>query len=523
MKDLHDAAQFVERALDTREIGTPVAVRIVAHEEEANGTSEQALLLASKWLEDNPSQVFSATPAGDGHEARLVSFSSGKSALLSTGGGQANASLLQIVIIGNHGMLSWENQGNRTAATLTAAESRRPAGSRPPQEPPYGILLVAGDHTHQPMYARAFSADPRCRLIGLTDAPDITDQRRVLNEQLARTLNIPLLHDMADALACDDVHVVSVCAEPVRRGPIITQAARAGKHLYLDKPLAGSVVEADEIVAAVRESNVLAHMFSSVPTPSVARVRQILESRRLGDLLAIHCDFCFAKGVAGTAALGKPRAESSSPNRYEVLDSKRELTNVGVYSLVMLLSLLGRRVRRVAATTGNYFFAEHQANNMEDFGQLLLEFEGGLVGTCTTGRTGWKSHLLGGLNRTYLVGTEGAAVVDADLPRVEVWSDAEPWLPPSRNPDDPMGMWVAPEGSPYRPAPKQSWLAPPWLSPTTDAKYFLDCLAQGQQSEVSVEVAAEATMVLLAAYRSASSGQMVSLPLSRWAEHRCAR
>jgi len=524
MNDLHAAAESVEDALDTRQIGIPVAVRIVAHEGHANQTrgqlGERVLQLASKWLGDQPSQVVSTASAGGLHEASLVSFASGKMALLSTGVGQSNASLLEIVVVGNHGILSWENPANRTPTLVSAEEPRRPACSRPPQKPPYGVLLVAGDHTHQPMYANAFLADSRCRLIGLVDASNVTDQRRQLNEQLARRLEIPLLRDIADALRRDDLHIVSVCAEPIRRGPIIAQTAQAGKHLYLDKPLAGSVAEADDIVAAVRESNVLAHMFSSVPTASVARVRQIIDSGRLGDLLGIHCDFCFAKGLAGTAALGKPRVESPTPQRYEVIDAKRELTNVGVYSLVMMLSLLGRRVRRVAATTGNFFFAEHQANDMEDFGQLLLEFEDGLVGTCTTGRTGWRSHPLGGLNRTYLVGTEGTAVVDADLPRVEVWSDAESWLPPNRNPDDPMGMWVAPEDSPYRPAPKRSWLAPPWLSPATDAKYFLDCLEQGHESEVSVEVAAGATEVLLAAYRSAATGEMVSLPLSRDVEPR---
>jgi len=64
------------------------------------------------------------------------------------------------------------------------------------------------------------------------------------------------------------------------------------------------------------------------------------------------------------------------PDRFELADSKRELSNVGVYPLVQLLSLVGRNVRRVTATTGNYFFAEHQRNNMEDFGQMLLELEG---------------------------------------------------------------------------------------------------------------------------------------------------
>jgi hypothetical protein len=101
------------------------------------------------------------------------------------------------------------------------------------------------------------------------------------------------------------------------------------------------------------------------------------ESARLGQLLAIHLDLCFAKGYAGTATLGTARRETYPPACYEVADAKRELTNIGVYPLVLLSALCGRRPRRVAAVTGNYFFAEHQQRDMEDFGQIALELEGG--------------------------------------------------------------------------------------------------------------------------------------------------
>lgn len=518
MLDFHAAAALIDDALDTGQIGTPVAVRIVAHLQDTGSvtrpSNENAAQMASGWLADQPMRVLSTASADGRRETQLVLFSGGKTALLSTGEGHPDSAVLQIKVIGTHGILSWEDNGDALSLDPTVLhESDSPLRSA--QEPPYGVLLVAGDHTHQPMYSGVFQADPRCRLIGLTDAADVSAGRRQLNEQLAGTLGIPLLPDIDAALARDEVHIVCVCAEPIRRGSIIVQAARAGKHLYLDKPLAGSLDDADGIVAAVGEAGVLAHMFSSVPTPSVERLRRIVDSGQLGELTAVHTDLCFAKGRAGSAALDGPRAESPIPQRYEVAEAKREMTNVGVYALVALLSVLRRRVVRVAATTGNFFFAEHQANDMEDFAQLLLEFEDGLVATCTTGRTGWQSHPREGLNRTTLIGTTGSAVVDAYSPRVEVWSDAASWSPPPRNPNDPMGMWVTPEGSPYCAAPKLSWIATPWLSPVTDVTYFLDCLERGRESSVPVQVAADATEILLAAYQSAAAGQKVSLPLPR--------
>jgi predicted dehydrogenase len=344
-------------------------------------------------------------------------------------------------------------------------------------------LLVAGDHTHQPGYAEALAADGRCRLIGLTDEADVTPQRKRLNEQLAKRLNIPVL------------------------------AAQAGKHLYLDKPLAGSLDDADSIVAAVRKAGVVGHMFSQVHNDPANRVRTLIESGDLGDLTAIHFDLCFAKGYPGTAKLGTPRAESLVPKRFELVESKRELSNVGVYPLVQLLSLAGRSVQRVTATTGNYFFAEHQKNNMEDFGQMLLELDSGLVASISVGRTGWRSHPGGALNRVFLIGTKGCALVDAHRPRVEVWGDVEPWHPPERNPEDPMGMWATPPDHPFSVKPRQSWLRPPSATDVTDASHFLDCIEQGKESVVSAAVAAAATEILMAGYQSAATRKTVTLPL----------
>jgi predicted dehydrogenase len=283
----------------------------------------------------------------------------------------------------------------------------------------------------------------------------------------------------------------------------------------LDKPLAGSVQDADLIVAAVRESGVVAHMFTQVHWNPAQRVRAIVESGELGDLVAVHCDVCFAKGHGGTADLSRPRVEHETPTRFELPDAKRELTNVGVYPIVMLLWLLRQNVKRVHGATGNFFFAEHQANDMEDFGQLLLEFDGGVTATISAGRTGWRSHPGMGLHRVCLVGTKGSVTVDAHRPRVEVWADVDSWTAPPRDPDDPMGMWTVMPDSPYKAAPKENWVLPTVSFWAADAKHFLDCVEQGRQSEVSADVAGAATEILFAAYRSAAIGAAVELPLPR--------
>lgn len=377
----------------------------------------------------------------------------------------------------------------------------------------YGILLVTGSHTHQENYAAAFAADKRCRLVAVTDEPDVDKRRRELNERLARALGIPYIDDLKNALSRKDVDVVSVCAPPERRGRIAVRCAEAGKHLYLDKSLVPTVAEADALVAAVRKAGVRSHMFGFIPQPWARAARQLLASGTLGELRALHADAFFAKGQTGTADLGTRRREEFPPERHQLVEAKRELDNVGVYPITLIRWLTGQKFRTVYAVTGNYFFREHQRHNVEDFGLLSATLEHGLPVTITAGRFGWTTHPHAGVNRVVLVGSRRTAVVDANRPRLEVYADEPPWLPPNVNPADPMGFWSSTMDEVHA-RPKKTWVSAGPLA-VSDAGYFLDCLEQKRESEISASEAALATEVLVAAYRSAASRGVVTLPLPR--------
>jgi predicted dehydrogenase len=378
-------------------------------------------------------------------------------------------------------------------------------------EPRYGVLLVSGSHTHQEMYAAAFAADRRCRIVAVTDEADIDGRRRELNERLARGFGVPYIPDLGQALDRKDVHVVSVCAPPERRGRIAVRCAEAGKHLYLDKPLAPRLAEADAIVAAVMRAGVRSHMFSFITTPWARAAKRLLQAGRCGRLLALHADTFFAKGPSGTAKPG-PRKEEDPPQRHQLVEAKRELDNIGVYPVTLVRWLTGRTFRTVYGATGNYFFREHQKHDVEDFGLLACTLDDGTPVTIACGRSGWTSHPAGGVNRVTLVGTERTLVSDANRPRLEVSTDEAPWTPPGVHADDPMAFWQSTQEE-VRLRPKRTWVS---VAPAGagDVGYFLDCLDAGHDSEMSAAEAALATEVLLAGYRSAASGKAVALPLS---------
>ena len=371
----------------------------------------------------------------------------------------------------------------------------------------YGVLLVGGVRSHQENYARQFQADPRCRLVASADLENAPLERVLLNQALARQLDLPY-QNLDVALKRSDVDIVSLCPEVERRAEIAVRCAEAGKHLYLDKPLALNTSSAQKIVSAVLASGVKNQMFSNVYCSWAKRAKAALEKGEIGELRAIHCDITFAKGHAGSARKGK-RTESGQRPCYTFVRAKPELFDIGVYAISAINWITKQRVKSLIATTSNYFFKEHLDHDLEDFGAIVMQLADGTTATISSGRFGWSSHPLGGIQKMKLVGTTGVADFDAHQPRLEVYTSEPSFQPPAPHLLDPMGMWSSTSGETM---PKNKWKSisdQDWIEEEFTA--FIDAIDKDTPIEMTAELAAQSVEVIMAAYRSAASGQVVTL------------
>jgi predicted dehydrogenase len=506
LSDLHAA---VRSTIADGRIGQVVFVRqhVSSAADDTGALLRKMVPAAEEWVGSRPlpSPEALASAAGGSHQASAVlRFANGASALLSVVCGQRFGGASDLTILGTRGAIYYPAEGDDPfedePPPVAAASAKRQAA--------YGVLLVSGGQTHQELYAPAFAADPRCRLVAVTDEPEVDDRRRALNERFARSLGLPYVADLGEALARPDVHIASVCAPPERRGRIAVRCAAAGKHLYLDKSLAPKLAEAEAIVDAVRRSGVRSQMFTFVTTPWARRAKRLLQENRCGGLLAIHADTFFAKGHPATIRL-EPRREEYPPARHQLIEAKRELDNVGVYPVALVRWLTGQPFRSAYGLTGNYFFAEHQRHNVEDFGLLAGRLEDGTPVTIAAGRCGWASHPAGGVNRVVLVGSERRLVLGANRPRLEVCAAEPPCTPPPAHPEDPMAFWQSTQAE-IGARPQRGWVPVSPAGPG-DASCFLDALDDGKDGEVNASEAARTTAVLLAGYRSAATGEVVEL------------
>lgn len=95
-----------------------------------------------------------------------------------------------------------------------------------------------------------------------------------------------------DLLARPDVDAVVICLPNALHAEATIQALRQGKHVYLEKPLATSLADADRILDTWRGSGLVGMMgFNYRFNPLYQSVRALLRAGRLGEVVAARSVF----------------------------------------------------------------------------------------------------------------------------------------------------------------------------------------------------------------------------------------
>ena len=223
------------------------------------------------------------------------------------------------------------------------------------------------------------------------DFAGVWGRRADAAKELADEYGVPAYDDVDALLA--DVDAVAVALPPSVQAELAVRAARAGRHLLLDKPLAPTVEQGQAVVDAVREAGVASVVFFT--------------TRFLPETEAWIAEQAAAEGwfTARAEWLGSVFTSDSpfaaSPWRQE----KGALWDVGPHALSVLLPVLGD-VRRVAAAV----------RGPGDTAVLVLDHVGGASSTLTLSLTappaaaGVAVELRGATGVTSLPDSAGSAL-----------------------------------------------------------------------------------------------------------------
>lgn len=95
----------------------------------------------------------------------------------------------------------------------------------------------------------------------LVGATDVNEKARAA---FASKYNIQAFNSVEELLASEDIDVVCICTPSGLHAPLAVRAANAGKHIIVEKPMAITLKEADEVIEACEKNNVKAAVVSQL-------------------------------------------------------------------------------------------------------------------------------------------------------------------------------------------------------------------------------------------------------------------
>ena len=173
------------------------------------------------------------------------------------------------------------------------------------------IGYVGGGFLAQNAHLGNFSSLPQCNLVALAE------RRPHLAEKVALRFGIDKVYPDHLSLARDpEIDAVAVSADYAGQGEIAADLLRAGKHVFMEKPMAVSIQQAERILAAANEGNtrLMVGYMKRYDTGN-RRIRDLIrqwkQDRGKGQLLYIRCHGFCGNWIAGLDTSGLIRTDES--------------------------------------------------------------------------------------------------------------------------------------------------------------------------------------------------------------------
>jgi predicted dehydrogenase len=297
--------------------------------------------------------------------------------------------------------------------------------------------------------------------------------------------------DLAEMLARRDIDVVTICTPSGAHLEPAMCAARAKKHVVVEKPLEITLRRCDRLIAACRDTGVqLCTVFPSRFSAVNGALKKAVDAGRFGRLTLADTTVKWWRT--------QQYYDSGGWRGTWELDGGGALMNQAIHNVDLLQWIMGP-VTHVAAFTTRL---AHQRIEVEDTAVATLRFHNGALGVIEA-----ATSVYPGLLKTIAVhGDAGSVVIEQD--ELVTWTFAKP-AKPDEETRARFGRKTGHTGGASDPKA---------ISHAGHARQFTDFvnairrgttpLVDGGQGRLSVEI-------ILAIYQSQATGKIVQLPLAK--------
>lgn len=249
---------------------------------------------------------------------------------------------------------------------------------------------------------RAIGQLPNAEVAGYFDAvPERAEAR-------AKEFDAAFYPEYEKMLADPDVHAISICTPSgVHLEPAV-EAARAGKHVMVEKPVEVTAERCDEIIRACQEAGVtLGAIFPRRFLESSLALKSAVDDGRFDTL--VHAD------VTIKWFRSQEYYDQGGWRGTWKLDGGGALMNQGIHGIDMLQWLMGG-IQSVAAFTDTL---AHTGIEVEDVASAAVRFHNGALGNIAGTTGAWPGTKI----RIEICGTGGHVVLEDEV--IHVWNFRE--------------------------------------------------------------------------------------------------
>jgi predicted dehydrogenase len=334
-------------------------------------------------------------------------------------------------------------------------------------------------------HAKAIADIKGAKLVACTDAIPAAADR------LAQATGCRAYHELRDMLADPCVDVVTICTPSGLHMEPAVAAAKAGKHVIVEKPLEITLARCDKIIAACEKAGVVCStIFPSRFHEPARLIRQAIDQGRFGRL------------TLGDAYVKWYRTQQYyDGGKWRgtwKLDGGGALMNQAIHSVDLLTYFMGP-VKRIAAQTATL---AHERIEVEDVATASLQFESGALGTIEATTAAYPGYL----KRIDIHGSEGSATM--------IEEDITAWDFAKKNKKDEK-MLAEMAGKTKTGGGAADPAAIGHHGHTLQFKNVLDAIKKGTRPSIDGAEGRKPVEIILAIYKAAETGKAIDLPLAK--------
>lgn len=194
------------------------------------------------------------------------------------------------------------------------------------------------------------------------------NERKKQYEEAINNSNVKVYKDYIKMLEDEEIDVVSICTESGYHAKHSIDCLNRGKHVLVEKPMALSIKDADEMIKLAKDNNLkLGVCHQNRFNPPIQKLRRAIEEGRFGKL------------INGTARILWTRDDNyykQAPWRGTKELDGGTLMNQCIHNIDLLQWMMGSEVERIHCERGTFL----RNIEMEDFGAILIRFKNGSIG-----------------------------------------------------------------------------------------------------------------------------------------------